>query len=146
RVSARAASAGPPIRTSARATAVGAGTKSGSTQPPRAAVSQAARLRRTVTSWRALTRVIIVAGSMRPAWTEGGLKQALPGSGLADNPLRSARADNPSRSGYAASLSFGTPVSFGPRAGFALEEARQDVRADDENERDEHERHVVSRS
>src|SRR5882762_4696723 len=143
RVSARAASAGPPIRTSARATAVGAGTKSGSTQPRRAAVSQIARLANTVSSWRALTRAFIVAGSMRPAWTEGGLRQMRAGSGLADNPLRALHS---ARASFETPPPFGTPVSFGPRAGFALEEARQDVRADDESEGDEHERHVVSRS
>ena len=34
----------------------------------------------------------VVAGSVRPALTEGGLKQVRPGSGSADNPF----ADNPS--------------------------------------------------
>src|SRR6266852_2550211 len=152
----------------------------------------------TVTSWRTRT-FIIVAGSVRPAWTGGGLRRVRPGSAPANNPssagglrrvrpgsapannpssggglrqvrpgsapadipssaggLRqvrpgSAPADNPSSGGGLRRAGPGSApadnpsgvASFRPPAGTALEEAREDVRADDQDQRHEHERDVV---
>src|SRR5438445_13700409 len=72
-VSPRPASAAPPMRPKARSTALGAGTKSGSTQPARATPSQASSRAATLSNCTARTRRVIGARSASPARSEGGL-------------------------------------------------------------------------
>src|SRR5882724_4567785 len=64
-VSPRPASAAPPMRPKARSTALGAGTKSGSTHPARATPSQASSSAVTLSTCTARTRRVSITGSPR---------------------------------------------------------------------------------
>src|SRR3989442_9431772 len=66
-VSPRPASAAPPMRPKARSTALGAGTKSGSTQPARATPSQASSRAATLSNCTTRTRRVSFIGSPRTA-------------------------------------------------------------------------------
>src|SRR2546428_5727839 len=61
------ASAAPPMRPKARSAALGAGTKSGSTQPARATPSQASSRAATLSNCTARTRSVSFTGSPRTA-------------------------------------------------------------------------------